>query len=388
MAVVTSTPPRPSRSHVPKIKIPQRATTGLSAAVVRSLVRWYTRHKRDLPWRQTRDPYAVWISEIFLQQTQVETVRPYFLRFMSAFPTVKALAAAPIDDVLKAWEGCGYYARARHLHRAAQEIVRRGGKLPKSAVELRQLPGIGPYASAAIASIAFGEPVAAIDGNVQRVLSRVLCEKRMLTEPRAKARIQNAADALMVVATKHSLDPGSVNQALMDIGATVCMPRKALCERCPLRIECRARQTLTDVTALPLKKPTKRVPHYNIGAAIIRRRGKLLITQRPHEGLLGGLWEFPGGKLDAGETLEECVVREIREELGIEIEVVEPFASVAHAYSHFRITLHTFLCRPVAGRIRKLGIADYRWVKLEELQQYAFPKADLVIIEKLVATRY
>ena len=176
----------------------------------------------------------------------------------------------------------------------------------------------------------------------------------------------------MAVGAAAKLPPGDLNQGLIEIGATVCLPRRALCPQCPLQSECCATQTLEDVTLLPIKAPAKTIPHYDIGAAIIRKRGKILITQRPHEGLLGGLWEFPGGKRDAGETLEACVAREIGEELGIEIDVGALYATVKHAYSHFRITLYAYDCRFVAGRIRKLGIADYRWVTAAELTAVCF----------------
>jgi A/G-specific adenine glycosylase len=355
----------------------------LSAATLKNLVRWFQTHQRDLPWRQTRAPYAIWISEILLQQTQVDTVRPYFLRFLERFPTVEALAAAPVDAVLKAWEGCGYYARARHLHRAAQVVVAQG-RFPQTADEWRELPGIGPYSAAAIASIAFGEAAAVVDGNVKRVLARVLCEDRSIKVTAVHTRIQAAADAIMARAARAGLSPGDLNQGLMEIGATLCLPRRAFCPRCPLQAECCATQTLEDVTLLPIKTASKTIPHYDIGAAIIRKRGKILITQRPHEGLLGGLWEFPGGKRDGTETLEQCVAREIDEELGIKIAVGELFARVKHAYSHFKITLYAYDCQFVAGRIRKLGVADFRWVTTDELANYAFPKADRVIIEKLM----
>lgn len=354
----------------------------MPAVVVKKLVRWYSRHRRDLPWRHTRQPYAIWISEILLQQTQVETVRPYFLRFLRAFPTVETLAAAPLDDVLKVWEGCGYYARARHLHRAAREIVRLG-TFPESAEQWQQLPGIGRYTAAAIASIAFDEAVPVVDGNVERVLARVLCERRTVKSAKVVKRLRSTSDKIMQTAVREKLRPGDLNQALMEVGATICMPRRALCDDCPLHSACRAHHTLADVTVLPRKRPKKEIPHYPIGAAIIEKNGRILITQRPLDGLLGGLWEFPGGKQHAGETLEACVAREIEEELGIQIEVGVLFARVKHAYSHFRITLHVFRCKPKSGRIKKQGIADYRWVKPEELSTFAFPKADRVVIEKL-----
>ena len=346
-------------------------------------MQWYSKHKRDLPWRRTHDPYVIWISEVLLQQTQVETVRPYFDRFITAFPDVFALAKAPLDRVFKAWEGCGYYARAKNLHRAAQIIAENGGQLPYSAVELQKLPGIGPYTAAAIASIAFNEPYPVLDGNVERVLARLLCERGYRKAPLTQKRFQKAAQLIIDSAFRLHLKPGDVNQALMEIGATVCKPRQALCANCPLKEECCARLKLSDVTVLPKQAPHKVIPHYNIGAAIIRKKGKILITKRPLEGLLGGLWEFPGGKANAGELLEDCVRREIQEELDIEVEIGDLFIKVKHAYTHFKITLFAYNCTHKSGRIKKIGVADFRWVTPSELVQYAFPKADRVILEKM-----
>ncbi|MBI5058634.1 A/G-specific adenine glycosylase [candidate division KSB1 bacterium] len=362
-----------------------KSKPALSANALRALLRWYRKQKRELPWREQRDPYRIWISEILLQQTQVETVKPYYARFLRQFPTVETLAAAPMDRVLKAWEGCGYYARARNLHKAAR-LVAETGRLPHAAAEWRKLPGIGAYTAAAIASIAYGEAVPVIDGNVERVLARVLRERRILKTTPALKRLRVVAESLMTEITRLKLGPGDYNQALMELGATLCRPRSAMCEDCPLRTECRARASLADVTVLPRKTPAKRIPHYQIGAAVIRRRGKVLITQRPPEGMLGGLWEFPGGKQHDGESLEECVAREILEELGIEIAVGKHLMSVDHGYSHFSITLHCYDCRVRSGRIRKLAVADYRWVTPAELDDYAFPKADRVVLAKLKQT--
>jgi A/G-specific adenine glycosylase len=347
-------------------------------------VAWYRRNHRELPWRQSRDPYRIWVSEILLQQTQVETVRPYFLRFIKAFPTVHALAKAPVDAVLKAWEGCGYYARARNLHKAAKIVSAGGGVFPNTEAEWRKLPGVGAYTAAAIASIAFDEPVAAIDGNVERVMARVLAEKRAIKTTVVMKRLRRICAATMHTAIQGGITSGDLNQALMELGAKICMPRKADCSHCPLHADCRATKTLADVTVLPRKIPAREIPHYDIGAAILCKGDKILITQRPLNGMLGGLWEFPGGKQHEGESLPECVKREIQEELGIEIEVGEHFASVKHSYSHFRITLHCYLCKPKSGRIKKIAVADYRWIVRSELADYAFPKADRVIIAKLM----
>jgi A/G-specific adenine glycosylase len=353
----------------------------LSPKSVKRLVSWYQKRKRDLPWRKTRDPYKIWVSEILLQQTQVTAVQPYYARFLKAFPTVQALATASEDAVLKAWEGCGYYARARNLHKAAKLISESGGKLPTTQKQLVKLPGIGPYTAAAIASIAFGEAASVVDGNVERVLARVLCSKAQ--NSKFNTQVSKAADKIMRVAVEQNLAPGDVNQALMEIGATICKPRAADCPACPLNRECRATLRLADPTVLPKKVPARQTPHYQVTAAIIRKNGKILITKRPSEGLLGGLWEFPGGKQEPNESLEECVRREIEEELGIQIAVYDQLAKVNHAYSHFRITLHAFNCTHVSGRAQKLGVADYKWVAPTDLPKYAFPKADRVILDLL-----
>ena len=316
-----------------------------------------------------------------LQQTQVETVKPYYERFIRAFPNVTALADAPQDQVLKAWEGAGYYARARNLHRAAKQIVKDSGKLPETRDQLLELPGIGRYTAAAIASIAFGEAVPVVDANVERVLARVICQKRQTSS--VKRKLQLAAESIMRTAVEQKFAPGDVNQAMMELGATICRPRSAECRRCPLKSDCRATRELADPTTIPRKVPAKAIPHYDVTAAIIRKNGKILITKRPSEGLLGGLWEFPGGKREPGETLEACLRREIEEELDIEIHVGKLFMAVKHAYSHFRITLHCFDCTHKSGRVRKLGVADYRWVQPGELSDFAFPKADREILKKL-----
>jgi len=336
-----------------------------------------------MPWRETRDPYRIWVSEILLQQTQVATVEPYYRRFIKLFPTVHALAQAPLDQVLKAWEGCGYYARARNLHKAAKQIVNQGGKLPKSSAELKKLAGIGPYSSAAIASIAFGEAVPVLDGNVERVLARVTGEEGFITERDVHARLRSTAEAWMQAAVKSGHTPGELNESLMELGALVCKPREALCGECPLKKACAARRTLEDVTVLPRKPEKPRIPHYDIGAAIVRKSGRILITKRPERGMLGGLWEFPGGKLERGETLEECVRREMREELAIDVAVGELLISVKHAYTHFKITLHCFECKHTGGELQLIHAADAKWVRPAELANYAFPKADRVVLDIL-----
>jgi len=343
------------------------------------LLAWYAQHKRDLPWRRdTHDPYRVWIAETLLQQTQAATVIPYYERFLARFPNVRALASAPLDEVLKVWEGAGYYARARNLHRAAQEIVARfGGEIPGTVEDLLTLPGIGRYTAGAIASIAFGRDAPVVDGNVTRVLCRYFNITGDPKRARTQKELWQRAENLLPRGRA-----GEFNQALMELGATLCTPRQPRCAACPLRRGCAARR-LNRQDQLPTKRARKKLPHYDIAVGIIWKRGKILIAQRPAEKLLGGLWEFPGGHREKNESLAECVAREVREELGIEIAVEEKIATVAHAYSHFKITLHAFQCRWVRGTPRALGCAAWKWVAPRDLARYAFPAANRKIIARM-----
>lgn len=347
------------------------------------LLGWYYHNRRDLPWREETSPYRIWVSEVMLQQTQVATVIPYYHRFLERFPTLAALAAASLDDVLKAWEGLGYYARARNLYRAAVEIVERhGGRFPATYAELRTLPGFGEYTAGAVASIAFGEVVPAVDGNVKRVLARLFAIREEVGHGPAGRQLREIAAALV-----DPDSPGEWNQALMELGATVCIPQTPKCLLCPLNDLCQARlQGLEH--ELPVKPAKKVLPHYEVTAAVIRENGKILIAQRPPEGMLGGLWEFPGGKVENGETLAEGLRREIKEELGLEIAVGELIVIVKHGYTHFKITLHAFACRLIAGQPQALGVADWRWVTLDELDAFAFPRTDQKIIAALPGHNY
>ncbi|MCX8035826.1 MAG: A/G-specific adenine glycosylase [Candidatus Sumerlaeia bacterium] len=337
----------------------------------RALLAWFRRHARDLPWRRTCDPYRVWLSEIMLQQTRVDTVIPYYRRFLKAFPTVRALAAAPFECVLKLWEGLGYYSRARNLHRAAQMIAgERNGVFPQSAAEWQHLPGVGRYTAAAVASIAFGECAAVLDGNVRRVLIRLFA----LDRPRATARQTALLWAIAETLVPHKR-AGDFNQAIMELGARVCTPRNPRCDVCPVRGHCEARK-LGRQTQLPVRQARKALPHYDIVAAAIRRRGRYLLGRRRPDEMLGGLWEFPGGKVERGETHEQALRREIREELGIEVAVGRHVASVRHAYSHFAITLHVYQCTLVGGRPAPRRHTALAWVAPSEFDRYAFPGAD------------
>lgn len=345
------------------------------------LLSWYAEHQRDLPWRRTRDPYPVWVAEVMLQQTPVATVIPYYERFLARFPSVEALATASLDEVLRLWEGLGYYARARRLHEAARQVVAElDGRLPKTFDGLLSLPGIGRYTAGAIASIAGGQDVPAPDGNVRRVLSRVFAIEEDVTRGAGQRRLWQLAASLLPPGRA-----GDFNQALMDLGATVCTPRTPSCHLCPLAEDCQAHD-LGQEGAFPVRRPRRPLPHYDVTAGVVwDGSGRFLIAQRHLESMLGGLWEFPGGKQEPGETLEDCLRRELAEELGVEVAVGALLTVVKHAYTHFRITLHAFHCQLVSGSPRALLCNDWRWITLDDVDRFAFSAADHRIITALRA---
>lgn len=346
-----------------------------------TLIEWFAANARDLPWRHSSDPYAIWISEIMLQQTQANTVIPYYHHFLEHFPSVEVLARAPLADVLKVWEGLGYYRRAHNLHRAAQIIVaEHGGQLPADTKSLLALPGIGRYTAGAILSLAFDQPVPLLDGNIRRIISRLDDIVESIDDAATEKQLWQRAATLV-----DTQQPGIMNEALMELGALICQPRTPHCQHCPVRKFCRAYEHGTQYER-PQRKQQRRIPHYDVVAGIVWSAIKphtFLIAQRPLEGMLGGLWEFPGGKLEPGETLQRALARELQEELGIEIAVGEHVISLDHAYTHFRISLHAFHARHIAGRPQCLQVADWRWVQLHDLHQYAFARTDQQIIAAL-----
>jgi len=311
-----------------------------------------------------------------LQQTTVPAVIPYYERWIRVFPDVRALSRAPLRRVLREWQGLGYYQRARNLHRSAKAIVRdHGGRVPEDERTLRRLPGFGPYTTAAVLSIAFGQPLPVVDANVRRVLMRL----QGLTGP-AEAAVDKALRPFLEKVFPPS-SPGDFNQALMELGALVCRSRNPQCLACPVRRFCRAaREGTQEIIPAPKKLRIERI---EVAVAVIEKNGRVLLQERPAGGLLAGLWEFPGGKVEPGESLIAALRREIREELGVEIEGIRRLATVRHAYTRFEATLHAFRCRIsgpgfVPGRHR-------RWVTLGGIRRYPLPSGSVKIVDHLAA---
>ena len=314
-----------------------------NAAFSRALLDWYDRAKRDLPWRGTRDPYRIWLSEIMLQQTRVEAVIPYYRRFMQALPDVRALADAPEEQLLKLWEGLGYYSRVRNMQAAAGQIVKRGG-FPQTAEELKKLKGFGDYTAGAVASIAFAQRAAAVDGNVLRVWTRMERVGESIKIPSVK----RACTRAVLEAMPEEADPGQYNQALMELGATVCTPRSPDCAHCPVQAHCGA-FAADEAEDYPVKdpKPVKAVEEFDV--YLIVKDGRALVRKRPKSGLLAGLWEFPHGKLPV----------RVKQEL--------PPVDVKHVFTH-KIWLMHGLRAELAGEAE--GCV---WVDAQELAALPMP---------------
>ena len=350
---------------------------------------WQVQGRRDpvqKPWMFTADgrwpapdeglnPYPIHVAEVMLQQTQLAVVRPYWQRWMQAFPTLEALAAASLEQVRLQWQGLGYYSRARRLHEAAQQLVDQAW--PRELEDWMALPGIGRTTAGSIVSSAFNAPEPILDGNVKRVLAR------LLAHPHPPAR----DTALFWRWSESLLDqqrPRDFNQALMDLGATVCTPRQPACAACPWRGECAA-YAAGDPRRWPVTETPKPLPHQVIGVGVVlNAAGEVLIDQRLEEGLLGGMWEFPGGKQEAGETIGACIDRELMEELGITVQVGEELITVDHAYSHKKLRFVVHLCTWVSGEPQPLASQQVRWVRPESLNNYPFPAANARIIAALL----
>lgn len=335
----------------------QSPNEAIKTAIQRQLLDWFIENRRDLPWRYDRNPYKVWVSEIMLQQTQVDTVVPYFNRFMERFPTVHDLAAATEEEVIKAWEGLGYYSRARNLHSAVREVAAGyGGVVPNSAEEISKLKGVGPYTAGAILSLAYGKAEPAVDGNVMRVISRLFAIQDDIAKPATRVKMEQLVRQLIPTDT-----PGAFNEGLMELGALICTPRDPDCLFCPLITVCQGREAGIH-EQLPVKKKNKRVKSVSLVCGVVLKDGCVLVRRRPEQGLLAGMWEFPNA--------QQTDVTALLPETGIHWRTA--IGDVSHVFSHVKWTVRVY-----RGDFHDQGKSlspEYRWVELEELSNYAFPK--------------
>ncbi|WP_035275799.1 A/G-specific adenine glycosylase [Desulfogranum japonicum] len=334
------------------------------------LLGWFADEQRELPWRKEYDPYHVWISEIMGQQTQMERVVQYFNRWIDVFPDVYAVADANEQQILKAWEGLGYYSRARNLHKTAKILVEQfDGLVPDDRQTLLRLPGIGPYTSAAILSIGYNQKVTLIDANVERVFARLFDLDQPVKESRSRKKLQEMADRFFLTHT-----PRMWNQALMEFGALQCLPKNPGCLDCCLAEHCRALQNGT-VDQRPITVPGKKQIHIEMACAILRRGNLYFLQQRLKDDIWGGLWEFPGGSLEPGESPDQAAVREVYEEL--EWKVSDPvfFSQVTHYYTRYKVSLSAFFCTLVEKTRPPVlhAASTYAWVPKENLLDYPFP---------------
>jgi len=329
------------------------------------LVSWYRKHHRRLPWRKCKDPFGIWISEIMLQQTRVETVINYYHDFMKRFPTVQDLAKASLDDVLKQWEGLGYYYRARNIYKTARLIIEKHkGKFPKTYEDTLSLPGIGAYTAGAILSIAYNQCYPAVDGNVLRVISRVFLIQKDIGHAHTKAKISHIVKAL--IPTGKASD---FNQALMELGAVICLPEHPKCLLCPIRTLCRAfKYEKQDYLPIKTRKTKQRVVHRFVG--VIKKGKKVLMRRRPENGLLAGLWEFPG--------VEAKTKREFRNgfflDYGLHVEPIQFIMDSEHVFTHIHWKMKVFECK-INGHANNKGLGEMRWISKSDLSRVAIPVA-------------
>ena len=328
---------------------------------------WYARNARDLPWRSSRDPYRVWVSEIMLQQTQVATVRPYFERFVAAFPSVRALAEADEEHVLRLWEGLGYYRRASQLHTAAQCVIRdHGGVFPRDPQAVRRLPGVGRYTAGAILSIAFDLPQPILEANTTRLFSRLLAWRGDPASKAGQELLWAMAEALLP--RKHV---GQFNQALMELGSEVCQGRLPRCDACPVIDLCQARAANLQTRIPPPKKKRPAEPRHE-AAVIVRRRGRVLLLRQPEGGRWARLWDFPRFQLD-GQSPQAApleLVRMVREETGVDIAIGQRLTTIKHGVTRFRITLDCYEAEHLSQRVTKKPKTEMRWLRPAELADY------------------
>lgn len=345
----------------------------------KNLINWFNKSKRDLPWRKNRTPYRVWISELMLQQTRVNQVIPYYNKWMKNFPSLTKLSSASEQDILKLWEGLGYYSRARNIHKSSQIIKDKyQNKFPKNPSEIELLPGIGSYTKAAICSLAYNLDYAVLDGNVIRVLSRFFLYDKDILKNSSKKHLQEIIDSSLPEGKA-----GEFNEAMMELGSQICTPKSPKCNICPIENKCLAKKT-NQQSQYPIKNIKKNIPHIIVGAAvIIDSKNRILVSQRSNKKMLGGLWEFPGGKKELNETIEQCIIREIKEEVGLKIEIKNFLTCINHSYSHFSMEMHTYYAKIINGFPKGLEGQKIKWLKKNRLRELPYSIADLKVIDAI-----
>jgi len=344
------------------------------------LLHWFAEHGRDLPWRRTYSPYHIWISEIMLQQTQMDRAVSYFERWMKHLPHIAAVADAPEEKILKLWEGLGYYNRARNIHRSALLLLQNHmGKLPEDYDELLRLPGIGKYTAGAIMSLAFNRDYPVVDANVERIFSRLFNISTPIKSIENRNFLWETAQDLLPAGKARSF-----NQALMELGGLICLPEKPQCRTCPFTDICEAfRHDL--IAERPVKPGKKRTVYIEMATGILVHRNRIFIQKRPSEGVWANLWEFPGGQLEKNESPEEALVREFAEETELAVGRLVKIGVVKHSYTFYRVTLHCYFCRLTDGGTTPVlhAAQQYRWISRQELPNHAFPAGHRKLLELL-----
>lgn len=331
---------------------------------------WFRENKRQLPWRGEKNWYYIWISEVMLQQTQVDTVIPYYYKFIDKFPSVKKLAIASQEEVLKVWEGLGYYSRARNIHRAAKLIVKDyDSTLPSNREELLKIPGLGPYTTNAILSLVFNLPYGVVDGNVKRVLSRIFVIEDDISDSTTQQKIQDIMNGLLP--SGHS---GEFNEAVMELGATICISKSPRCSVCPVYENCLARKNNME-RVLPFKSRKAKIPTKHSLACIIYHQDLYLIVKRPQDKMLAGLWEFPVLKHEKGKSVPKKDISTIRDQFNLETSLMRSWPAISHSYTHFHLKLHSKLFKVVSFDFRSDFYEDYKWLGYEEIKDLPLHKA-------------
>ncbi len=354
------------------------------SALQQSLLHWFAANQRDLPWRRHYEPYQIWISEIMAQQTQMDRVVEYHNRWMQSFPDIQTLADSSEDQVLKCWEGLGYYSRARNIYKTAKILIKEyNATIPQNKKDLLSLPGIGPYTAGAIASIAYEQNVPVVDANIERIFARLFNIDLIPGSPEAKREYWQKAEAILPKCNARNF-----NQALMELGALICRPKQPDCSACPVATHCLALQyDLIPERPVP-KKSTKTIP-INMATGVLLHKGLIFIQQRLADDVWGALWEFPGGRMETGETAEETVTREYLEETELAVRVDAKITTTIHHYTRYKVTLHCFLvslkqddCDPVLHAAQ-----EFHWLPFDKLSDYAFPAGHRKLIQFMQANK-